>query len=216
MNCPEVQQQISVAILTHGQVDAGTAAHIARCPECAAEQARLHPMPELLATVGRDDLRPVSELPDDLFVRRIVAAAHAESLEADQRRRTGRLALVGAAVLVLLFAITGAFAFVRFTTDAQTVQASGGANGIDAVARIRPSATGSDVTLWVRGVPDDMHCIVTLMSDGHEPQVIADWTAEYESSVTFHATVPAPPGDVARIQLVQADGPTLLDLPVPS
>lgn len=216
MNCPEVQQEISVAMLTHGQVDADTAAHIARCPECAAEQARLHPMPALLATVGRDDLQPVSELPDDLLVRRIVAAAQAESLAAAQRRRTGRLALIGAAVLVLMFAITGAFAFVRFTTDAQTVQASGGANGIDAVARIRPSATGSDVTLWVRGVPDDMHCVVTLISDGHEPQVIADWTAEYESSVTFAASTPAPPAKITSIHLVQADGPTLLDMPVPS
>jgi hypothetical protein len=214
MNCPEVQQEISVAMLTHGQVDAQVAAHIVRCPECAAEQARLHPMPALLATVGRDDLQPLSELPDDLLVLRIVAAAQAEALETAQRQRTRRLAFLGAAILVLLFAVTGAFAFVRLSTDAQTTQAVGAANGIDAVARIRPAASGSDVTLWVRGVPDDTHCIVTLISDGHPPQVIADWTAEYESSVTFPASTPAVPSEITRIELVQAEGPTLLDIPV--
>ncbi|MDD2858922.1 MAG: hypothetical protein PHU75_09635 [Candidatus Nanopelagicales bacterium] len=214
MNCPEVQQEISIALLTHGEVDADTAAHIARCPECAAEQARLHPMPALMSTVSRADLQPLAELPDDLLLRRIIAAAQTESQAAARRRHTGRLGLVGAAVLLVLFAITGVFAFIRLAADAQTVQASASANGINAIARIRPADSGSDVTLWVAGVPDDMHCVVTLTSDGHAPQVIADWTAEYESSVTFTAVIAAAPAEVTRIRLRAADGRTLLDLPI--
>ena len=68
--------------------------------------------------------------------------------------------------------------------------------------------------LWVAGVPDDMHCVVTLTSDGHAPQVIADWTAEYESSVTFTAVIAAAPAEVTRIRFRAADGRTLLDLPI--
>ena len=214
MNCTLAQQELSVALLTRSSPDTATASHVAGCPQCAAEQARLHAMPALMATVTGNDLEPPSEPQNDLFLKRLLNVAQLEATARRQRKR--RFALAGAAVVLMVLSAAATLAVIRTAQNPQTLQASASSNGINATATVTAHEQGSNVSLWIEGVPEDTHCILRVLSKGNDPQVIADWTAEYESSITFAATSPASPDAITRIQVVQADGPTLLDIPVTS
>jgi hypothetical protein len=212
MTCGEAQQAVATALLTRSAVRPGVADHVETCPACAAEQATLRPLAALLSTVRAEDVDREPVHPDELLIERAVRAAQHETVRRRRRARILSIAGVAAAVLVAamsVVAITG-----RVAPQVQAVRASAAASGIQATADISPSAAGSTLTLSIKGVAPDTHCLLLVRTADGAAEVIADWTAEYDAVATVSATSQAEPGAITAVQVVRADGPVLLEIPV--
>ena len=207
MKCPQVQEDIAVALITGTALDAETSRHVSTCPACAAEQASLLNVTRLMATVpaeeaSRDHAEPASEL----LLQRILNALADERSHARRRTLVLRAAGIAAAALVViagLAAVTGVF-----STGAPAIRASAWAPGIHATADIVARDAGSQIDISVDGLPTDIDCVVRVYTADGQAETIANWRAEYEG------TSAAAPDAITRVTLSEADGSVLLEIPV--
>ena len=213
MNCQQVREDVAVALLTGGELDADTARHVSVCPGCAAEQASLTHVTSLMATVPSSDVEPVTPLPaDELLLRRILDAVDAERVR--DRRRTGafRVLLSVAAVLLLVIGVTVVVG--AFTPSTAIIRASAAAPGIRATAEIVPHDEGSNLDVAVTGVPADTQCVLWVRTTDGTVQSVAQWRAEYDGTAHVSGSVAAAPGSIASVSIAEVNGPVLLEIPV--
>jgi anti-sigma factor RsiW len=175
--CHDLRHLLAAHVL--GALDADEAAavraHVAMCPDCAAEHTRLAPLPGLLTLASYADAAAAEPPPAALEERLLDAVAR----EAPRRRRRRlprlsrpvllRSAAAGAALAALLVAVLliggggdegggGAPAAgypIRFQAAAAAPTAGGR-------AELHGRPDGTEVHLWVRGLPADgvyeVHC----------------------------------------------------------
>jgi hypothetical protein len=169
--CREWRELLGAYALGHleGDERAGLEAHLEGCPGCREELATLAPVAQMLphADPARFELAPT---PPPELGRRIAATIEGEKQRTEQRRRRrlfGGLAFGGVtaaavAAVLLLFVFGGSG-----STDAgQPVQFTDLPEGISISATLEPHAYGTEIHMYVHGVPSGTLCRVWLKGPG--------------------------------------------------
>lgn len=164
--CREWRELLGAYALGHleGDERAGLEAHLEGCAGCREELAALAPVAKMLphADPARFELAP--EPPPELG-RRIASAIEGEKQRTQQRRRRrtfGGLAF-GTAAAAAVAAVLLLFVFGGSSTDAgQPVKFTDLPDGIDISATLEPHAYGTEIHMYVHGVPSGTLCRVWL------------------------------------------------------
>jgi anti-sigma factor RsiW len=163
--CREWRELLGAHALGHleGDERAGLEAHLEGCLGCREELAALAPVAKMLphADPARFELAP--EPPPELG-RRIAATIEGEKQRARRRRRRtfGGFALGGAtaaavAAVLLLFVFGGSS-----QDSSQAVEFANLPQGITIDATLEPHAYGTEIHMYVHGVPSGTLCRVWL------------------------------------------------------
>jgi hypothetical protein len=163
MSCAHVRDELGgfvLAALDPAERDA-VAEHLSRCPDCAAEHARLAALPALL--VHADGLE-IPDAPSVVEERVLDAIALERGARRRPRRRRrwlpawarGRALVAGALAGAALGA--GVTALVLHESESAQSPASyglrlSGAGGASARVQLSPGRGGTEVHMWVRGLP---------------------------------------------------------------
>jgi hypothetical protein len=198
---------------------AAVAAHLADCPACAAEHARLAGLPALLRHADGLEIPPAPPAVDERVLDRI---AQERGTHRRRHHRLGRLrlprgrALAVAAAVAGLLVGAGATALVlgggggggTADTSAQYDLRLTGTTGASARAELTPDRGGTEVHLWVKGLQPGSDSVYEVRCER------AGWSA---SAGTFRAdargrayvvlTTAARVGEYERIRVVRHDGP---------
>jgi anti-sigma factor RsiW len=164
--CREWRELLGAYALGHleGDERAGLEAHLEGCAGCREELAALAPVAQMLphADPARFELAP--QPPPELG-RRIAAAIEGEKERSEQRRRRrlfGGFAFGGAAAAAVA-AVLILFVFGGGSPDAsQPVRFTDLPEGISISATLEPHAYGTEIHMYVHGVPSGTLCRVWL------------------------------------------------------
>jgi anti-sigma factor RsiW len=164
--CREWRELLGAYALGHleGDERAGLEAHLEGCADCREELAALAPVALMLphADPARFELAP--QPPPELG-RRIAATIEGEKLQAQQRRRRrtfGGFAFGGAAAAAVA-AVLLLFVFGGSDPDpSQPVRFTDLPKGISIDATLEPHAFGTEIHMYVHGVPSGTLCRVWL------------------------------------------------------
>ena len=205
--CTDADLHLSVAAYVLGTLEpaeeSAVEAHLASCPACLEESARLAPVAGTLASLSAADLAPAGPSPDvfDRITAAVGAAAASPAPAAAAAGRTrptraarGRLLAVAAGVVVLAGAGVGAG--VAFSGSPASSTHSVTAHGIHLVVDATPAGTGTRLALTVSGLPAQERChLLALAADGtlHDA---GSWTANYDGAAKLVEST-----DVTRSQL---------------
>lgn len=199
--------------------------HLMSCAECRAEFAELAGLPDLLAHVDRDTVLADSVLSASATrerprpEREPAAVIEFDAREAPPpvaRRELpgqrnvpppGRKFLV-AALAALALVIGGALALTSLvssgstTSNVKLVAAAG--TSASGSAQLRPSGTGSVVTVVVTGVPPGTWCDIFLTDKAGKPTLVRSWKVNYysEPSSEEGAARAVRPNEVSRVLVV--------------
>ena len=160
--CEHVRPDLGAHAL--GALEPGEAAaveaHLAACPACAAELARLEPLPALVARAEGLEIPPA---PAALEERILDSVAASRPRRARRRRRllpSARARTIAAAALAGVAVGVGATVLATSLAGDEGGGAPAGyelvlegAGGITARADFKPSDGGTEVHLWVDGLP---------------------------------------------------------------
>jgi len=168
--CREWRELLGAYALGHleGDERAGLEAHLEGCRGCREELAALAPMAKMLphADPARFELAP--EPPPELG-RRIAATIEGEKQRTQQRRRRrlfGGFAL-GGATAAAVAAVLVLFVFGDSSPEAgQPVEFADLPEGISITATLQPHAYGTEIHMYVHGVPSGTLCRVWLKGPG--------------------------------------------------
>jgi anti-sigma factor RsiW len=164
--CREWRELLGAYALGHldGDERAGLEAHLEGCPGCREELAGLAPVAKMLphADPARFELAP--QPPPELG-KRIAATIEGEKQRTEQRRRRrvfGGFAFGGAAAAAVA-AVLILFVFGGGSPDAgQPVKFTDLPEGISISATLEPHAYGTEIHMYVHGVPSGTLCRVWL------------------------------------------------------
>ncbi len=162
MSCRHVREELGGYVL--GGLDAGereaVAEHLAGCPACAAEHARLQGLPSLLAHAEGLEIPAAPPAIEERLLDRIAHERGAGRRVRRSRRwipvwTRGRALVAGALAGALLG--TGVTALV-LRDDGAASPASyslvlSGSGGASARAELSPGHGGTEVHMWVKGLP---------------------------------------------------------------
>ena len=164
-DCREWRELLGAHALGHlqGAERTGLEAHLEGCPRCRAELATLEPVVGMLPHADPARFGPAPQPPPELG-QRVAATIEAERqrVHRRQRRRLGGLALGGAAaalaaVVLAIFVFQGGdegpIKHVKFASLPE---------GISIYATLEPHAYGTEVHMYVKGVPSGTLCRVSL------------------------------------------------------
>lgn len=164
--CREWRELLGAYALGHldGDERAGLKAHLEGCAGCREELAALAPVARMLphADPARFELAP--QPPPELG-RRIAATIEGEKQQAQQRRRRRTLAgcAFGGAAAAAVAAVLLLFAFGGSSPDSsQPVRFTDLPEGISISASLEPHAYGTEIHMYVHGVPSGTLCRVWL------------------------------------------------------
>jgi hypothetical protein len=149
-----------------GEERVGLEAHLEGCPECRAELAALEPVVGMLPHADPARFGPAPRPPAELG-RRIAARIEGERRRVDRRRRRlGGLVLGGAAAAIatVLLAI---FVFGGGDEDpTRHVEFASLPQGVSIYATLEPHSYGTEIRMYVKGVPSGTLCRVSLRGPG--------------------------------------------------
>ena len=162
--CREWRELLGAYALGHleGDERAGLEAHLEGCPGCREELAALAPVAKMLPHADPARFESAPQPPPELG-RRIAATIESEKQRTQRRRRVfGGFALGGAAAAVatavlLLFVLGG-----DNQNAEQQVQFANLPKGIAINATLEPHAYGTEIHMYVHGVPSGTLCRVWL------------------------------------------------------
>jgi anti-sigma factor RsiW len=148
---------------------AAVRAHVAACPACAAEHARLAPLPGLL-TLAAGAVAATAEPPPAALEERLLDAIAVQAPRRRRRRRRPRRLrlLLGGAVAALAVAagtvglLAGGEEPARYDVK---LQASAAAPRASARAELEPVPGGTAMHLWVSGLPRDADAVYEVRCD---------------------------------------------------
>lgn len=164
--CREWRELLGAHALGHleGDERVGLEAHLDGCAQCRAELASLEPVARMLPHADPARFGPAPQPPPELG-QRIAATIAAEEERTRRRRRRrafGGFALGGAAAalataVLLLFVFGGGG-----EGPAQQVRFADLPEGISIDATLEPHAYGTEIHMYVHGVPSGTLCRVWL------------------------------------------------------
>jgi anti-sigma factor RsiW len=166
-DCREWRELLGAYALGHleGDERAGLEAHLDGCPKCREELASLQPVALMLPHADPARFGPAPQPPPELG-QRIAATIAAEREQGEKRRRRrlfGGFALGGAtaaavAAVLLLFVFGGG----ESASPEQQVEFAGLPAGITIDATLQPHSYGTEIHMYVHGVPSGTLCRVWL------------------------------------------------------
>jgi hypothetical protein len=164
--CREWRERLGAYVLGQLPDDehAATAAHIEGCAACRAEAESLAPLAELLPKADPAQLGRAPAPPAELGER--IASRVARERRTRGRRRRTRLTLgfataaAAAAAAVLAIAIVDSSPPPR--GDSQVVTFRSVPRGVQVSARLEPRPFGTEIHMYVRGMPSGTLCRVSL------------------------------------------------------
>jgi anti-sigma factor RsiW len=166
-DCREWRELLGVYALGHleGDERAGLEAHLDGCPKCREELASLQPVALMLPHADPGRFGPAPQPPPELG-QRIAATIAGEREQGEKRRRRrllGGFALGGAtaaavAAVLLLFVFGGS----ESASPEQQVEFAGLPAGITIDATLQPHSYGTEIHMYVHGVPSGTLCRVWL------------------------------------------------------
>ena len=165
-DCREWRELLGAYALGHleGDERAGLEAHLDGCAQCRDELASLQPVALMLPHADPTRFGPAPRPPAELGPRiAATIAAERERSERRQRRRLfGGFALGGAAAAAVA-AVLLLFVFGGSSPDAsQPVRFTDLPEGISINATLEPHAYGTEIHMYVHGVPSGTLCRVWL------------------------------------------------------
>lgn len=164
-DCREWRELLGAFALGHleGDERAGLEAHLDGCPECRAELAALRPVARMLPHADPERFESAPVPPADLG-QRIAAMIEGEKRRVVRRRRRafGGFALGGAAAAVAAI-VLAIFVFGGDDEDpVQHVKFTALPRGVSIYATLEPHAYGTEIHMYVKGVPSGTLCRVSL------------------------------------------------------
>jgi anti-sigma factor RsiW len=166
--CREWRELLGAHALGHleGDERAGLEAHLDGCARCREELASLQPVALMLPHADPERFGPAPQPPPELG-RRVATTIAAERERGERRRRRrlfGGFALGGAtaaavAAVLLLFVFGGGS---ESTGPQQQVKFAGLPEGITIDATLEPHSYGTEIHMYVHGVPSGTLCRVWL------------------------------------------------------
>jgi hypothetical protein len=178
--CDRMRHSLGAYVL--GALDVEEAAevhrHIRSCPQCAAERDSLAPLPELLTLAGGAEAATAEPLPAAFEERLLDAYARDRAVPAPRRRRrlpslrrrvrtrwmaaAGAAAAVAAAAVVAVSVIGGGEEQPQYNLAMQNTGLAPQARGW---GTLDSGPDGTEVHLWVRGLPGDSKDVYEVMCD---------------------------------------------------
>jgi hypothetical protein len=163
VSCGQIREELGGYVL--GALEPAereaVAAHLARCPECAVEHARIAALPALLAHADGLEIPTAPHAVEERVLDEIARERGASRRTRRPRRRWipswvgGRALVAGALAGAVLGA--GVTALVLRDDDAGPTPAYSlvlsGSGGASARAELEPGRGGTEVHMWVKGLP---------------------------------------------------------------
>jgi anti-sigma factor RsiW len=165
MNCAHAREELGGYVLGALEPDErdAVAAHLAVCPECAAEHARLAGLPALIAPAEGLEIPPAPPAVEERLLDRVATERRRRRRHMLPRRRLSvtRSRTRAAIAAALAGAALGAGATALALTAGgdpgaparQYAVVLHGDQGASARAQLHPSGDGTEVHMWVRGLP---------------------------------------------------------------
>lgn len=168
-SCREWRELLGAHALGHlqGAERAGLEAHLEGCPECRAELAALEPVVGMLPHADPARFGPAPQPPPELG-QRIAATIEGERGRSQRRRRrTVRGFALGGATAAIAAVVLAIFVFQGGDEDPTThVKFVSLPEGISIYATLEPHAYGTEIHMYVKGVPSGTLCRVSLRAPG--------------------------------------------------
>jgi hypothetical protein len=179
--------------------------HLASCPACRAELARLEPLPGLLARVPAHLVRadPLPTGPERAPLARVVAAGSTPARRA--RASAGRLR--GAAAVVAAAALGAAGGIWIARPAPNPVPAGVTLSGANPVTHVRVTITltgtswGTSIRLLAWGLPLNQPCRLIVRSRGGRTEITGAWDAWRAGPVSIPASAAWRPAEIASLQV---------------
>jgi hypothetical protein len=214
LNCAEATVALGAYVV--GAVDprerADVEAHLAHCPACRDELARLAPLPGLMSRLTLHEAISGPPPVDDAMLERLLIAT-----ERDRRHASKRRWLAAAAAVVVLAGGTTAGVSMwhsMHTTHWEHVAAQQGL--VSMAVDIEPSATGTALQLSLHGVPSGERCRLIAIADDGTQDVAGSWEATYSGTASIRGTTSIERAHLQRLMIKTYDGKTLVSAAVPS
>ncbi len=218
--CPDIRPLLGAAVL--GLADPAeqqaVERHVASCAECAAIQAELTPLPDLLGSVDASDVAAdLPPLPAGLLRRTLDQVAVAAEETGTTRRRSRRMRLsIAAAAAAVAATATVVLGPWNGTPDTSGVPGRIVAAVSDPATQVRGSFvitsvdTGSQVRVSLSGVQPGERCRLLAFAASGRPEVAATWVARYDGTAVVTGNTGLAPSDITGLQVVTQQGQTLL------
>jgi hypothetical protein len=178
--------------------------HLELCGECRHTLERLIPLPGFLAVVSVQDVVALDAAapPPAGLLARLRAAVVVE------RRRTFRVRAVAVAAIVA--ALAGATTAVVGGQDGPAPSRRAAVvdprSGVSASVVATPSASGTALTVSMRGAPPGERCRLVARARDGRAEVAATWQATYRGSAAVTGTAAIAPADLAAVDVVTVRG----------
>jgi hypothetical protein len=174
-------------------------AHLARCPDCAAELESFRGLTVLLGRVPADEVTPEPVAPSPELFGRVAA---------EVRRPIRRRWAAGGAAAAVLVTAGGTWAAVRDTGEVHTAAADG--VRLSVVADERADGTALDVT--IAGLPVNSWCELVVVDDHGKSHDAGDWTTDGDVN-KYWVWSQVDPENVSEVVLLGVDGEELVSVP---
>ncbi|MFZ0325643.1 MAG: hypothetical protein WAN48_16105 [Actinomycetes bacterium] len=200
MSCQQVREEAAVRLLTDEPFPDDVQRHLDGCASCRHEVDDLATLPGLLRLAP-----PVSRLPhDDLMLRRTLASARRE-----RGRRRLAVALVAACALLLMALPLGWVLGVQqggpAVPSAQSVvvrtTGTDPASGVFGAVELRPTTSGSDVAMTVRGVPPGTRCALVVVNGAGSSSTVSVWSSDYQGEAHVKGRTSMAVADIVSVEL---------------
>jgi hypothetical protein len=162
--CREWRELLGAHALGHleGDERAGLEAHLEGCAQCQGELAALAPVAQMLPHADPARFGPAPQPPAELG-QRIAARIEGEKRQGQRRRRTVGAFALGGAAAALAAAVLAIFVFGDGGEDpTRHVEFASLPQGISIDAGLEPHSYGTEIHMYVHGVPSGTLCRVSL------------------------------------------------------
>ncbi len=203
MTCPIT---VHLGVYALGAADAAermlVESHLASCPACRAELARLEPLAGLLARVPAHLVQA-----DPLQARPKRARAFAAGSTPADRARASVGRWRGAAVVAAAAALGAAAGTWIAQPAPKPVPAGVTLSGANPVTHVRVTVTltetswGTSIRLLAWGLPRNQPCRLIVRSRAGATEVAGAWDAWRAGPVSIPASAPWRPADIASLQV---------------
>jgi hypothetical protein len=212
MNCALTD---SIGAYLLGALDGSEAcqlqAHLAECPACRQDFDELATLPRLLRRLTPEDvaqLRPATCPPAP------VAADGSRRLL--QLPRLAMLAATAAGVVALIVMLAVSTAAHRDAPQARalTFTKAEAVTHVRATVRLAPRTWGTQLHLWLSGVPAGQRCSLVAHARDGRVETAASWTATYAGRADVPGATSIRLQDISAVDVVTAAGRRLAGIPI--
>ncbi|HYI18469.1 MAG TPA: zf-HC2 domain-containing protein [Solirubrobacteraceae bacterium] len=197
---------------------AAVEAHLPGCPDCAAELARLEPLPGLVARADGLEIPPPPAALEERILDRVATSRPRDARRPHRFRRPRRFGVLAATALAGIAVGIGA------TVLATSVTGGGGegggapaydlvldgADGVSARADFEPNDGGTEVHLWVDGLPPGGKAVYEVLCERPGWSAGAGtFRADAQGKAYVVLTTAARIGEYERIRIVRGEDDVL-------